>query len=956
MFGATMPTVTYDGRSFMLDGKRVWLVSGTVPMGRLPREAWAERIHAAKQAGLNTIETPIFWNRHEPRSGRLDFTGENDVRHFVKLVQSAGMYAMLRVGPFVGCGWDLGGLPSWVLDLKEVKIRAGGSAFLDASARYLGALVEQVRDLQVSSAGKGGPVIAVSCEADWSCGDEDVANVYLRELNRFLRESGLSVPIVNSNNLWQSVEGQIDGWAGRDDMLATMRQLSCVRTDQPRMVTGFSVGEQAAWGREPEAPLAPWMAQRRLAEILAGGGQFNLDPFAGGTNTGFWGGRLTESDSAFACATADQNAPLTESGARGASWAMIRRIATFASRFGKTFAGLDPGYQPIALHPGTGKAKWAKRGGEMAPAGRASVGGAAGVIHTMGPQGAVVFVFAVEPSAEAAPATLLLPEGETLQVHTGGQAVTWCLFDSNLNARAHLDYTNLNAFAMVGKVYVCYGPNKTMGAVSINGALLEIGVPAAGAAPTLVEHEGVHVLIVGEDQIDTVFVTDDAVYLGVVGTTPEGTPIVAPGAKSYLHVTSDGVMTTKPAAGPKSVAAQAASGGGGGERVTMGDWVTAGTDEYLTGESARYASIAGPSDLAALGSPFGYGWYRLTMKNTATRKVRASFTHGGDRLHVYVGGKMVGIAGVGPDAQPKVDMPMHKGTDQIVVLADNLGRFAGGAHMTERKGVADHLYEIEAIKPAASKLVRGEPIEVLAFRTPLWNLRPGDSTEPDRVTWTVPHRKKTPVIVHLNGLPVRGLIVVDGKTVCYVDQSGPRTVVLDTEMFTRGSAQVQLAVIGDGRSLTAELVKEIDHAVTFDDAVAPLSAKAEWAFAKWEMPTASAYKPAKGVKSDAPRWWKTSFKPAKTPVPLYLETAGLSKGQVYVNGRHLGRYFASGLDGKAVAGQSRSYIPGSWLKPGVENDLVIFDEHGRSPTKVRLTYDASETPVTAVAGGTPIVG
>src|SRR5690606_3070223 len=63
----SMATVTFDGRSFMLDGRRIWLVSGQVAYGRIPREHWADRIHAAKLAGLNTIETPVFWSQHEPR-------------------------------------------------------------------------------------------------------------------------------------------------------------------------------------------------------------------------------------------------------------------------------------------------------------------------------------------------------------------------------------------------------------------------------------------------------------------------------------------------------------------------------------------------------------------------------------------------------------------------------------------------------------------------------------------------------------------------------------------------------------------------------------------------------------------------------------------------------------------------------------------------------------------------
>ena len=68
-----MASVTYDGRSFMLDGRRIWLVSGSIPYFRLPRASWADRIHAAKLAGLNTVDVPVAWHRHEPRPGQFNF-------------------------------------------------------------------------------------------------------------------------------------------------------------------------------------------------------------------------------------------------------------------------------------------------------------------------------------------------------------------------------------------------------------------------------------------------------------------------------------------------------------------------------------------------------------------------------------------------------------------------------------------------------------------------------------------------------------------------------------------------------------------------------------------------------------------------------------------------------------------------------------------------------------------
>ncbi|MFN9970564.1 MAG: beta-galactosidase, partial [Phycisphaerae bacterium] len=59
-----MASITYDGRSLLIDGKRIWLVSGSIQYTRVPREYWADRIHAAKLAGLNCVDTSVVWARH----------------------------------------------------------------------------------------------------------------------------------------------------------------------------------------------------------------------------------------------------------------------------------------------------------------------------------------------------------------------------------------------------------------------------------------------------------------------------------------------------------------------------------------------------------------------------------------------------------------------------------------------------------------------------------------------------------------------------------------------------------------------------------------------------------------------------------------------------------------------------------------------------------------------------
>jgi len=924
-----MPSITYDGRSFMLDGRRIWLAGGTIAYARVPRASWADRIHAAKLAGLNTIDTPVYWNRHEPRPGKFDFKGENDLRHFIQLIGQAGMYCTLRLGPYINDDCDMGGLPAWLVEHQNLKLRTTSGPFLEACSRYITAVADQIRDLQMTAPGVGGPILLIQNENSWTCGDDTLAESYLGELSRYINEAGLDVPCVNNNNLWQAVEGEIDCWAGADEPLSTMRQLSNVRATQPRLVIDFPTGSQPRWGEEPHAPLAPWMLQRRLAEVLAGGGQFNLRPFHGGHTLGFSGGRLDDGMDSFAATTADHGAPLTETGAPGATFGMVRRISTFATRFARVLSHLDPMYQPVSIDPGFHNPANGESRGKTKAAKPANPGHA--VVHATGSQGGVVFVFADQPGRGGT--HLLLPDGTTLPVDTGAQGVSWCLFDTNITGRSRLDYTNLNAFANIGKVFVCYGPAGSRGVVSINGSPMEFVIPG-GRTPHIVEHENLFIAACNEEQIDSTYVTENAVYFNVAGVTDDGHAIPLAGAKA-LKLSGDGEQTSKSSDMAKLPAASAS------DKVSISAWTSAGMEDHVSGESPRFATINGPAEIANLGSPSGYGWYRITLKNGSPAKTHAIAPGSGDRLHMFLDGADLGVLGHGPGAAREITLPLKKATQQLVVLAENLGRFAAGPNMGEGKGLRGHLFEFEPIKPGKPKLVNGQPLEVLKFRKPLWEVRPGDSTEPDRVTWTITHKKKTPIAVCLKSFPGRGLLVINDKPAAYLDRSGPETVTIEADQFAKGHATIQIAMLADadGSELDMTQVAEaLSESVTFVTLGNNLTAKADWAFAKWEPPSATSFSASKG-KSDGPRWWRCKFKPSGLHAPLYIELAGMTKGQLYVNGRHVGRYWVATGAGKHVGPQTRYLIPHAWLKSGEENELVLFDEHGGNPAKVRLVFD-----------------
>ncbi|TVQ32081.1 MAG: hypothetical protein EA376_07085 [Phycisphaeraceae bacterium] len=931
-----MAAITYDGQSFTILGRRRWIVSGAIDPARTPRGLWADRIRAAKQAGLNTITVPINWSLHEPSPGRFDFEGDRDIAEFIRMIGKAGLMCILRPGPFINSQWDLGGLPAWLLHDGEVNLRSADPGFVEPCSRWISELMSRLRELQ-AGARKPGPIILVQVEHEWFCGDDLAGAAYLGELGRYFRENGLTVPLINCNNLYHSLESEIDAWNGFDNLHAMMRQLRSVRPNAPRLVADFILGSPGAWGEAQVARATPAQAVHRLAQILASGAQFNLGPFHGGTNFGFKGGRRP--GVGYSCAAADWAAPLGEAGQTCELYHAVKRICTFASSFERVFTALDPDHQPAALDPGAG---------------------AGSVIHCRGARGGAAFVFGDDapgtpgtPSTRNGVVTLTLPDGAQLPIDLRGQPVVWCLFNALLHNRSTLDYCNLSAFALLGAAFVCYGPAGARALLSINGSTFEATVPS-GKTPIIEQHEGVTIVICNEAQVDAAWVAKDAIHIGVAGLDANDEPIPHADFRQPVRIGADGESKTsamplpsKPPRPPR-----------------LANWRLARIDDYIDGSADRYASIDGPAPMERLGAYEGYGWMRLRFTGGAlggARKVQAGFFESADRLHLFQDGEALGLVGEGPGASGVITpLQLRKGANTIVALIDNLGRRSAGLGMGEPKGLFGHAWEAAPVRPGKPTLEVGPSLSPLSFRTPLWGAHVDDRTDSNRITWKITHRRKTPLIISIDTTPGDGgfralLLVNDDPVRAIGDHGGQERIVLDPDSLKRGVNVVQLAVLGDAE----RDLKWAAQAVTFHEGASCLTDKAEWAFARWEAPHEAAFAPvaksAMSRPSGRPSWWRCEFNAPKEtedapPIPpLMLDARGLSKGQIFLNSRNLCRYFVATPDGKKVPPQQLYFIPRPWLRSDRPNELLIFDEHGAAPDKCRLVFDAAQQSTPAPA-------
>ena len=68
---------------FLFDGAPFRIISGAMHYFRCVPEYWADRLRKLRGLGLNTIETYVAWNLHEPQPGAFRFDGMLDIERFI---------------------------------------------------------------------------------------------------------------------------------------------------------------------------------------------------------------------------------------------------------------------------------------------------------------------------------------------------------------------------------------------------------------------------------------------------------------------------------------------------------------------------------------------------------------------------------------------------------------------------------------------------------------------------------------------------------------------------------------------------------------------------------------------------------------------------------------------------------------------------------------------------------
>ncbi|MEV4774111.1 glycoside hydrolase family 35 protein [Microbacterium sp. LWH12-1.2] len=320
-----MTSFSIGESDFLRDGRPHRVISGALHYFRVHPDQWQDRIRKARLMGLNTIETYVAWNAHEPRRGEWDASGWNDLGRFLDLVHAEGMDAIVRPGPYICAEWHNGGLPTWLTGAGR-ELRSSEPAYLAEVSAYLRRVYEIVAPRQIDH---GGPVVLVQIENEYGAYGSDKA--YLEALVEVTRDAGITVPLTTVDQPIDQMlnDGSLPGLhrtgsfgSRSNERLATLRRH---QPTGPLMCSEFWDGWFDWWGGVHHTTDVA-VAAEELDALLAAGASVNIYMVHGGTNFGLTNGANHKGRYLPLATSYDYDAPLDEAGNPTAKFFAFRDV------------------------------------------------------------------------------------------------------------------------------------------------------------------------------------------------------------------------------------------------------------------------------------------------------------------------------------------------------------------------------------------------------------------------------------------------------------------------------------------------------------------------------------------------------------------------------------------------------------------------------------------------------
>ncbi|CDW54212.1 beta galactosidase [Trichuris trichiura] len=308
-------SIDYNNNQFLKDGMPYRYIAGAVHYFRIPEIYWYDRLKKVRAAGLNAIQTYVPWNLHEPFPGKFYFSNMANLTEFLFLANKLNLSVILRPGPFICAEWENGGLPWWLLNEPDIRLRTSDPKFMWRVQLWYAELMPKIIPFLYRN---GGPIIMVQieneygsykeCDQTYTASLASLFRVHLGPDVTLFTTDGHSLKMVKcgSISVYPTVDFGPMNFQRVREAFAIQRYFA---PKGPLVNSEFYAGWFDEWGRNHSVTLIkPVLETMEYMWIL--NASFTIYVFHGGSNFGFMSGI-----SALPVTTSyDYDAPLNEAG------------------------------------------------------------------------------------------------------------------------------------------------------------------------------------------------------------------------------------------------------------------------------------------------------------------------------------------------------------------------------------------------------------------------------------------------------------------------------------------------------------------------------------------------------------------------------------------------------------------------------------------------------------------
>ncbi|QVK18399.1 beta-galactosidase [Mycoplasmatota bacterium] len=200
-----------------IDGEPVILKGAEFHYFRNDARNWESILNKIKACHINLVSTYIPWMWHEPIEGKIDLTGkrrpETNLAAFFQAVKDAGMYLLVRPGPYIMSETINSGVPMWVNEKypEVISRKANGEfspsqvanylhpKFVELTTKWYQAVCQVIKQYSVEN---GGNIIMFQLDNEvgmlqWVTNQPDLSDEALDRFSLYLGEKFSTIEKLN---------------------------------------------------------------------------------------------------------------------------------------------------------------------------------------------------------------------------------------------------------------------------------------------------------------------------------------------------------------------------------------------------------------------------------------------------------------------------------------------------------------------------------------------------------------------------------------------------------------------------------------------------------------------------------------------------------------------------------------------------------------------------------------